>query len=33
MVIKGVLKGRIKELLNKKAEIIQKCANKKSKII
>ena len=32
-VIKEVLKGRIEELLNKKAEIIREYANEKSKII
>ncbi|XTI95674.1 hypothetical protein V2W45_1255666, partial [Cenococcum geophilum] len=32
-IIKEVLKGRIKELLNKKAKIIQEYANEKSKII
>ena len=32
-VIKEVLKGRVKELLNKKAKIIQEYANEKSKII
>jgi len=32
-VIKGVLEGRIEELLNKKAEIIREYVNEKSKII
>ncbi|XTI90840.1 hypothetical protein V2W45_1241109, partial [Cenococcum geophilum] len=32
-IIKEVLKGRIKELLNKKAKIMRKYTNKKSKII
>ena len=32
-VIKEVLKGRIKELLNKKAEIMREYTNEKSKMI